>query len=166
MRYRTSYTSQRKDTKVTNKNSANTFESEPQPTQHNTAYKMTNVHVDEWYELLNIRCYEYLHKPYHISWSDIIDKSGSLLLETQIKVAELRQRNNVNNNINNMFDETIPSNNQTHYVVTLYHTTSTLLIKAAEKQFGLKKNSPYLKLCLIIIENIISPALMRHTINF
>ena len=45
MRYRTgktiSYTSKRKDTKVTNKNSADTLENEPQPTQHNAAYKMT-----------------------------------------------------------------------------------------------------------------------------
>ena len=45
MRYRTgktiSYTSKRKDTKITNKNSADTLENEPQPTQHNAAYKMT-----------------------------------------------------------------------------------------------------------------------------
>lgn len=51
MRYRTgktrSYTSKRKDNKVTNKNSANTFESELQPAQHNAAYKMTNIRVDE-----------------------------------------------------------------------------------------------------------------------
>ena len=55
MRYRTgktrSYNSKRKDNKVTNKNSANTSESELQPTQHNAAYKMTNIRVDEWYEL-------------------------------------------------------------------------------------------------------------------
>ena len=47
MRYRTgktrSYISKRKDTKVTNKNTANTFESEPQQTQHNAAYKVINV---------------------------------------------------------------------------------------------------------------------------
>ena len=52
MRYRTrktrSYTSKRKDTKVTNKNSADAFENEPQPTQHNAAYKMTNINVDEF----------------------------------------------------------------------------------------------------------------------
>lgn len=57
MRYRNrktkNYTSKRKDSKVTDKNSTNTFESKPQPTQHNAAYKMTNLHVDEWYELLN-----------------------------------------------------------------------------------------------------------------
>ena len=71
MRYRTgktrSYTSKRKHTKVTNKNSADAFEKEPQPTQHNAAYKMTNINVDEWYELLNIRYYEHLHKSHHIS---------------------------------------------------------------------------------------------------
>ena len=57
MRYRTrktrSYTSKRKDTKVTNTNSADAFENEPQPTQHNAAYKMTNINVVEWYEDLN-----------------------------------------------------------------------------------------------------------------
>ena len=93
MRYRTgktrSYTSKRKHTKVTNKDSADTFENESQPTQHNAAYKMTNINVDEWYELLNIRYYEHLHKSYHISRSDITDKSGTVPLETQIKVAEL-----------------------------------------------------------------------------
>ena len=152
MRYRTgktrSYTSKRKDTKVTNKNSANTFESEPQPTQHNVAYKMTNIHVDEWYKLLNIRYYEHLHKSYHISWSDITDKSGSVLLETHIKVAELPLRNNVNNNTNNMFNGTIPSKNLTHYVITLYYTTSTLPIKGNERTVWVEKEFPLLKAVL------------------
>ena len=54
MRYRTgktrSYTSKKKkkkDTKLTTKNSANAFQTKPQPTQQNAAYKMTNIHVDE-----------------------------------------------------------------------------------------------------------------------
>ena len=68
---------------VTSKNSTDTFESEPQPTQHNAVYKMTNINADEWYELLNIRYYEHLHKSYHISWSYITDKSGTVPLETQ-----------------------------------------------------------------------------------
>ena len=96
MRYRTgktrSYTSKRKDTKVINKNSADAFENKPQPTQHNATYKMTNINVDEWYELLNIRYCEHLHKSNHISWSDITDKSGTVPLETQIKFAELPRR--------------------------------------------------------------------------
>ena len=52
MRYSTgktrSYTSKRKDTKITNKNSAEGFENKPKPTQHNAAYKITNINVDEW----------------------------------------------------------------------------------------------------------------------
>ena len=98
MRYRTgktrSYISKRKDTnktlrKVTNKNSADALEDEPQPTQHNAVFKMTNINVDEWYESLNINYYEHLHKSYHISQSDITDKNGTVPLEIQIKVAEL-----------------------------------------------------------------------------
>ena len=51
MRYRTgktrSYTSKKKkkDTKLTTKNSANAFQTKPQPTQQNAAYKMTNIHL-------------------------------------------------------------------------------------------------------------------------
>ena len=99
MRYSTgeisNYTSKRKDTEVTDKHSTNTFENKPQPTYHNAAYKMTNVHVDKWYELINMHYREHLHESYRISGSDITDKSGAVLLETQIK-AELPQRNSVN----------------------------------------------------------------------
>ena len=111
MKHRTgktrSYTWKRKDTKVTNKISADPFENEAQETQHNTAYKMTNTNADEWYELLSIRYYESLHKSCHISCSDITDKSGAVPWETQIKVAELPRRNNVNTD-DNIFNETIP----------------------------------------------------------
>ena len=65
-----------------------------------------------------------------------------------------------------MFNETVLSKNLTHCVITLYHTTSTLLYEAIKEQFGLKKNSRYLKLYLIIIEIIATPTLMRHTIKF
>ena len=33
--------------------------------------------------VLSIRYYEHLHKSYHISWSYITDKSGTVPLETQ-----------------------------------------------------------------------------------
>ena len=117
-----------------------------QPTQHHAAYKMRNIHVDEWYELLNY--YERLHKSYHISWSHITDKIGSVLLETQIKVAELPLRNNVNNNTNNMFNETIPSKNLTRHIITLYHTTSTLLIQGNQRTVWVEKEFPLLKAVL------------------
>ena len=151
MGYRTgktrSYSSKRKDAKVTNKNSADTFKNEPQPTQHSAAYKMTNINVDEWYELLNIRYYEHLHKSYHISWSNITDKSGTVSLETQIKVAELPRKNNVNTD-NNMFNEIIQSSNLTHYTITLYHTTSTLLIQGSQRTVWVEKEFPILKAVL------------------
>ena len=115
MRYRTrktrSYTSKRKDTKVTNKNSADAFENEPQPTQHNAAYKMTNINVVEWYEDLN------------------------------------RDPNKSCRN-NNIFNETIPSQNLTHCITTLYHTTSTLLIQGSQRAVWVKKEFPILKAAL------------------
>ena len=59
MRYRTEKTRnntlKRKDAKVTERNSANIFESKPQPSQRNAAFKMTNVHANVYYEILNIR---------------------------------------------------------------------------------------------------------------
>ena len=151
MKHRTgktrSYTWKRKDTKVTNKISADPFENEPQPTQHNTAYKMININVDERYELLNIRYYEPLHKSCHISWSDITDKRGTVPWETQIKVAELPRRNNVNTD-DNIFNETIPSKNLTHYIITLYHTTSTLLIQGSQRTIWVEKELQIIKVAL------------------
>ena len=38
-----------------------------------------------------------------------------------------------------MFNETVPSKNLTHYVITLYHTTSTLLIQGSQRTVWVKK---------------------------
>ena len=73
------------------------------------------------------------------------DKSGSILLETQIKVAEVPEKNSVNNNINNMFNEPIPSKNQTYHKITFYHTTSTPLIKGNQRTVWVEKEFLLLK---------------------
>ena len=39
-----------------------------------------------WTPYVNIRYYEHLEATYHISWSDVLDKKGNILLETQVKV--------------------------------------------------------------------------------
>ena len=38
-----------------------------------------------------------------------------------------------------MFNETMPSKNLTHYVITLYHTASTLLIQGSQRTVWVKK---------------------------
>ena len=38
-----------------------------------------------------------------------------------------------------MFNETIPSKNLTHYIITLYHTTSTLLIQGSQRAVWVEK---------------------------
>ena len=38
-----------------------------------------------------------------------------------------------------MFNETMPSKNLTHYVITLYHTASTLLIEGSQRTVWVKK---------------------------
>ena len=115
---------------------------------HNQRSIMQHIHVDERYELLNIHYYDHLHKSYHISWSDITDKSRFVLLETQIKVAELPQVNSVNDNTSNMFNETMPSKNLMHYVITFYHTASTLLIQGSQRTVWVEKEFPLLKAVL------------------
>ena len=70
----------------------------------------------------------------------VTDKS-----ETQIKVAKLPERSSVNNNINSMFNESIPSKSLTHYITTLYHSTSTHLIQGSKRTFWVKKEFRLLK---------------------
>ena len=41
-----------------------------------------------------------------------------------------------------MLNETIPSKNLTHYVITLYHTTSTLLIQGSQRTVWVEKEFP------------------------
>ena len=47
-----------------------------------------------------------------------------------------------------MFNETIPSNNLMHYIITLYHTTSTLLIQGSQRTVSVEKEFPILKAVL------------------
>ena len=47
-----------------------------------------------------------------------------------------------------MFNETIPSKNLTHYIITLYHTTSTFLIQGSQRTVWVEKEFPLLKAVL------------------
>ena len=82
---KTTKSSDQKDNKITDNENEN--DSEPQPTLQNAAYKMEIAGAKKWYELLNISYYEHLEATYHIPWSDILDKKGNILLETQVRVA-------------------------------------------------------------------------------
>lgn len=92
--------------------------------------------------------YEHLHESYHIIWSDIMEKSRSVLLETQVKVAEPLQRNNGNNNINDMVNELVPAKDQTHYIITLFHIMSSLLVQGNQRTVWVVKEFPLLKTIL------------------
>ena len=81
---------------------------------------MEIANAKKWYDLLNRRYYKHLGATYHISWSDTLDKNGNILLETQVKVA--------------LLNECIPTKNHTIYILTLYHTTNTVLIQGNKKQ--------------------------------
>ena len=65
------------------------FDDEPVLTTYLAAFKLNVANPTGWYELFIIRYYEHLQNIYNIIWSDVYDKSGDILLETQIKVAEL-----------------------------------------------------------------------------
>ena len=47
-----------------------------------------------------------------------------------------------------MFNETIPSKNLTHFLITLYHTTSTLLIQGSQRTVCVEKEFSILKAVL------------------
>ena len=93
---------------------------------------MTVSNVNEWHELMDIRYYEHLQHSFDTVWNEISDKEGKTLLKAQGKVAEIMTES-TNKNINNenkvaTFNRTVPSKNQTSYIITFYHTTNTVLI--------------------------------------
>ena len=47
-----------------------------------------------------------------------------------------------------MFNETIPSKNITHFLITLYHSTSILLIQGGQRTVCVEKQFPILKAVL------------------
>ena len=101
-------------------------------------------------------------------WSDVYDKSGNILLETQIKVADLtvkgiitttekqkemsehqkwKRENSTSptDTYESLFDKVIPSKKQTLYSLTLYHTTNTILIQGNRKSICVTKEFPLMK---------------------
>ena len=91
---------------------------EPLPTLQKAACKMTVVRLNEWFDLLNIRYYEHLQKMFYIEWTDILDKGGNLLLETQVKVFKQNKKNSTNNTKSE--EESIK-----HYLMSQCHLKAT-----------------------------------------
>ena len=106
--------------------------------------------VNELYKVMNIRYYERLQEIYDIVWSDTSDK-GKTLLETQVKVSEIMTETNKNskNKTHPTTSEIIPPKNQTLYIITLYHTTNTVLIQGNQKSIWANKGFPILKVVLL-----------------
>ena len=113
---------------------------------------MEIANAKKWYELLNMRYYEHLEATYHISWSDILDKNGNKLLETQVKVAlpnDVNSKKKGAEDFNQtIFNECIPTKNHTMYILTLYHTKDTVLIQGNKKQMWVDKEYPILRTVL------------------
>ena len=100
---------------------------------------------------MNIRYYEHLQEVYHIVCSDTSDKEGKTLLETQVKVSEIMTETNKNrkNKTHPTTSELIPSKNQTLSIITLYHTTNTVLVQGNQKSIWTNKEFPILKAVLL-----------------
>ena len=107
--------------------------------------------VNEWYKVMNMRSYEHLQEIYGIVWSDTSDKKGKPLLETQVKVSEIMTETNTNkkNQMRPTTSEIIPSKNQTLRIITIYHTTNTVLIRERRKSIWANKEFPILKAILL-----------------
>ena len=100
---------------------------------------------------MNIRYYEHLQEVYHIVWSDTSDKEGKTLLETQMKVSEIMTETNKirKNKTHPTTSELIPSKNRTLSIITLYHTTNTILVQGNQKSIWTNKEFPILKAVLL-----------------
>ena len=102
---------------------------------------------------MNIRYYEHLQEVYHIVWSGTSYKEGKTLLETQVKVSEIMTETNKNrkNKTHPTTSELIPSKNQTLSIITLSHTTNTVLVQGNQKSIWTNKEFPILKAVLLHI---------------
>ena len=99
-----------------------------------------------------VRTYEYkilwtsVRKLWY-SFGDTSDKEGKTLLVTQVTVSELMTETNKNtrNKAHPTASEIIPSKNQTLYIITLYHTTNTVLVQGSQKSIRANNEFPVLK---------------------
>ena len=120
---------------------------------------MTVVRRNEWFDLLNIRYYEHLQKMFYIEWTDILDIGGNVLLETQVKVFKQNKKNSTNDikteedSNQTLFNESIPPKSNILYVLTLYHTTNTLLIQGNLRANWVNEEYPLLKTVIIKEKN-------------
>ena len=83
---------------------------------------------------------------------DTFDKNGNKLLETQVKVALPNDVNSKKKGAEDfdrtIFNECIPTKNHTMCILTLYHTTNTVLIQGNKKQMWVDKEYPILRTVL------------------
>ena len=91
---------------------------------------------------------------FYIEWTDILDIGGNVLLETQVKVFKQNKKNSTNNTKSEedsnqtLFNESIPPKSNFLYVLTLYHTTNTLLIQSNLRANWVDEEYPLLKTVL------------------
>ena len=127
---------------------------EPLPTLQKAPYKMTVVRPNEWCDLLNSRYYEHIQKTFYIEWTNTLYKGGNVLLETQVKIFKQNKKNSTNDtkteedSNQTSFNESIPPKSNILYVLTLYHTTNTLLIHGNLKANWVDEEYPLLKTVL------------------
>ena len=95
---------------------------------------------------------------FYIEWTDTLDKGGYVLLETQVKVFRKNSKNSTNDtkteeDSNQTFSESISPKSNILYVLTLYHTTNTLLIQGNLRANWVNEEYPLLKTVIIKEKN-------------
>ena len=90
---------------------------------------------------------------FYIEWTNTLDKGGYVLLETQVKVFRKNSKNLTNDtkteeDSNQTFNESISPKSNILYVLTLYHTTNTLLIQGNLRANWVDEEYPLLKTVL------------------
>ena len=90
---------------------------------------------------------------FYIEWTNTLDKGGYVLLETQVKVFRKNSKNSTKEtkteeDSNQTFNESISPKSNILYVLTLYHTTNTLLIQGNLRANWVDEEYPLLKTVL------------------
>ena len=95
---------------------------------------------------------------FYIEWTNTLDKGGYVLLETQVKVFRKNSKNSTKEtkteeDSNQTFNESISPKSNILYVLTLYHTTNTLLIQGNLRANWVNEEYPLLKTVIIKEKN-------------
>ena len=95
---------------------------------------------------------------FYIEWTNTLDKGGYVFLETQVKVFRKNSKNSTKEtkteeDSNQTFNESISPKSNILYVLTLYHTTNTLLIQGNLRANWVNEEYPLLKTVIIKEKN-------------